>query len=1473
MVEHSQSDNPTQQVTHSTGSHDPQIEFQEYKDSSDFLDEQYQDLSAVESTHDDDQHSIDYGTGQNHPRDTVDGTDMNFVSPPTVPKPTIGATQSNDQRQQQQLTQRQSDRTTKTSGQQQKQRSTASILRAADGFNAYFLHLLLVQFNIDINQINDHMLVRAYKQHLTGGSLYTTDFKMLALDDILILNQYVPVGLVTRLIRIWKWAYDKTADNSTEDDWIKVTSEELIEASEKYDADQAYKQLKRKMEMEARIAATLPTPAVAEPAAPTTFQDAVPAAKSSVQQFQQRIKVDKKAYPIFKNEDKYTTWKRGMYNTAQAQGLEKVFNVDTDPTTFTDEEKELFKAQEAIAMDILVATVPVIACQPIIRRHQDNGTAHACLVEIDQYYTTGQMAMRATERAEKKIRDMVLPKDYPHKLAAWFSNWEMTMNDYEEISGETVSEYTKRKWLTSALQQNPNFRFVINISSFNDTPGQPQLPFKDWFKRVVTHANDLDDSFAVSQKRSTNKVDRKDGAKGNDKGHKDKAKSGNSSPGNKKEHSDAAKAVLKKRKVKFSEWKTWSKSKQNEYKAETSRLIKAAEKKSTSPNTTNTNRQTQANATDVATELPVVQVNLATPSGNRSVNSALTGTTTAAGPPRGSAMRAFQSQQQAAIGSGNSVARSVHAPEYQTQIQGETYYLSRSANMARINYTVCQTDMSSGKSLIDRGANGSIAGKDMTPLWISDTQCVDVTGINEHQMKGLPLGTFAAKVWTTEGPVVAIFNQYAQGDLENTIHSTMQLESFNNQVHDKAEGLGGRQLMITPCGLVIPFTVRNGLVHLPMEPVTDDELLTLRKVVLTSDGMWDPTIYDGELSAEAQKREEEEVEANPEDYVAPTILVSNTTRANGKRSSDQWPESSSETSYTMVHQPLEPIQEDEDIVILPPMQKTMRVQDYRIDSNGIAMQNESGNWEYIDDEYDPMAVEDIQVCVTRQTSFSGTSDDLPSVWIDDGSLPDLVARSDDNSSAEGSSLARHVRSAPPTTDDESYDSALDSDDDTIPDLIPRTQRDDSSVPSLASREDSVSSATTAPVPPDEHGVSDYTTDDDYSNSSYIFKPSSEHPKPADSDSDDGSLSRIPAHHIISKDTTTSIGPCLTAVNHDGTKRLVISHAEYGCKQSGKDFQNTFSQRELAIYAATVAAGNSQVYDGLAGRPARTILPSKPDYEMLRRYFAYVPVDRIKDALKNTTLYYRAEVRFPARRHLKSRFPGANVRHLPERAATDTMFSDVPALNDGQPRHGGCTQCQLFVCLDSRYVRVYPMTGKDQVPSMLMQFINECGAPIELCSDGAKEVNSTAIQEICRQMMIRRHRLSEPYNQQQNPAERVIGDIQRSVNVLMDRHGIPAPLWLLTTLHVVDVMGVISQPSLNGMTPYQKVYGEVPDISPYLQFHPFQAVKYSANSTKLHATNERAGRWMGVAHNVGDILTYWILDDETHQLVARSVVSP
>ena len=37
--------------------------------------------------------------------------------------------------------------------------------------------------------------------------------------------------------------------------------------------------------------------------------------------------------------------------------------------------------------------------------------------------------------------------------------------------------------------------------------------------------------------------------------------------------------------------------------------------------------------------------------------------------------------------------------------------------------------------------------------------------------------------------------------------------------------------------------------------------------------------------------------------------------------------------------------------------------------------------------------------------------------------------------------------------------------------------------------------------------------------------------------------------------------------------------------------------------------------------------------------------------------------------------------------------------------------------------------------------------------------------------------------------------------------------------------------------------------------------------------EQSGRWLGVAHNIGDALTFWILDDQSKQVLARSVLRP
>ena len=73
---------------------------------------------------------------------------------------------------------------------------------------------------------------------------------------------------------------------------------------------------------------------------------------------------------------------------------------------------------------------------------------------------------------------------------------------------------------------------------------------------------------------------------------------------------------------------------------------------------------------------------------------------------------------------------------------------------------------------------------------------------------------------------------------------------------------------------------------------------------------------------------------------------------------------------------------------------------------------------------------------------------------------------------------------------------------------------------------------------------------------------------------------------------------------------------------------------------------------------------------------------------------------------------------------------------------------------------------------------------------------------------------------------------------------------------------------------QKVTGYVQDSSKFLHYHWWQPVYYlDQNSQEPGESSEKRGRWCGIAEDVGDVLTYWILTDDTKQLLAYSDIRP
>ena len=140
-------------------------------------------------------------------------------------------------------------------------------------------------------------------------------------------------------------------------------------------------------------------------------------------------------------------------------------------------------------------------------------------------------------------------------------------------------------------------------------------------------------------------------------------------------------------------------------------------------------------------------------------------------------------------------------------------------------YHVAQAKQAQHGSLVDRGANGGLAGADVRILSNSSRKCT-VTGIDQHQINGSDIVQCAALVKRNHGYVNLIMNEYAYYGKGHTIHSSGQIEWNKNQVDDRSVKVGGSQCITTLDGYSFPLKCTGGLMYLSiMGKLTDDELL------------------------------------------------------------------------------------------------------------------------------------------------------------------------------------------------------------------------------------------------------------------------------------------------------------------------------------------------------------------------------------------------------------------------------------------------------------------------------------------------------------------------------------------------------------------------------------------------------------------------------------------------------------------------
>ena len=139
-----------------------------------------------------------------------------------------------------------------------------------------------------------------------------------------------------------------------------------------------------------------------------------------------------------------------------------------------------------------------------------------------------------------------------------------------------------------------------------------------------------------------------------------------------------------------------------------------------------------------------------------------------------------------------------------------------------------------------------------------------------------------------------------------------------------------------------------------------------------------------------------------------------------------------------------------------------------------------------------------------------------------------------------------------------------------------------------------------------------------------------------------------------------------------------------------------------------------------------VSPETTDYEKFRSYFGWVNVDTVQKTMEQSTQWgVSIPNTFPMKKHLISTNPALNIPRRHEPVATDTVFSDTPAVDSG------VKQAQVFDGRDTLVADAYPMKSGKQFVNTLEDNIRRRGAMDKLLSDSAKTEISNKVMDILR----------------------------------------------------------------------------------------------------------------------------------------------
>ena len=279
----------------------------------------------------------------------------------------------------------------------------------------------------------------------------------------------------------------------------------------------------------------------------------------------------------------------------------------------------------------------------------------------------------------------------------------------------------------------------------------------------------------------------------------------------------------------------------------------------------------------------------------------------------------------------------------------------------------------------------------------------------------------------------------------------------------------------------------------------------------------------------------------------------------------------------------------------------------------------------------------------------------------------------------------------------------------------------------------------------------------------------------------------------------------------------------------------------------------------------------------------IGLDTAHKTLSTTTQLGVRRVLHPVERQYRTRQTQLRFSTLNTKLYTDTVFSSTKSL------HGN--KCAQVFTNGVGYDLFYPLKAELDIGDALNEVVRTVGVPKELVSDGAKAEVHGRFAAVANEYRIKqrstepysgwqnreyriKQRSTEPCSGWQNRAEAAIREIKKGIKRATLRARSPKRLWDYCGEWVAAIRRLTAHdiPALQGRVPTELINGNTPDISEYAQFDWYQLVWYIDPAVRFPDDSRKLGRWIGVAHDVGSPMTFWVLP-KSCRVVARSTVTP